>query len=102
MGRGGKEAAPASPAAALSRIPGYRGFIPGSQHVFGKGQGAASGAGTLQTIAKANEGQQFLHFGENRCIGRSDITVPQGQGSSLWSRGGHGVAHTSKEAPPAN
>ena len=89
MGRGGKEAAPASPAAALSRIPGYRGFIPGSQHVFGKGQGAASGAGTLQTIAKANEGQQFLHFGENRCIGRSDITVPQGQGSSLWSRGGH-------------
>ena len=42
MGRGGKEAAPASPAAALARVPGYRGFIRGAQHYYGLTDGEVS------------------------------------------------------------
>ena len=115
MGRGGEALDATNPEEQMlsSRIPGYRGFIPGGQQceflafpvslsllpllssrrvcsvpsVFGKGQGAASGTGTLRTIAAANQGQQFLNYGENRCIAKSNLTLPEGEKTSLWSQG---------------
>ena len=57
--------------------------------VFGKGQGAASGAGSLKKIAAANLEQKFLHFGENRCITKSNLTLPEGTTTALWAQGGH-------------
>jgi hypothetical protein len=57
--------------------------------VFGKGQGAAAGAGSLKNIAAANSDQQFLHFGENRCIAKSNLTLPEGNPTALWAQGGH-------------
>lgn len=62
-------------------------FAPRS--VFGKGQGAASSSGSLQNFAAANSNQKFLHFGENRCIAKSNLTVPEGKTTSLWAQGGH-------------
>ena len=57
--------------------------------VFGKGQGAASGAGSLKSIAAANSEQKFVHFGENRCLTKSNLTLPEGHTTSLWAQGGH-------------
>jgi hypothetical protein len=57
--------------------------------VFGKGQGAASGAGSLKNIAAANSDHAFLHFGENRCIAKSNLTLPEGKTTALWAQGGH-------------
>jgi len=57
------------------RVPGYKGYLPGRQHIYGRTYGMASSALGAEHMRNSEDKNAFLGFGDSRPSGKDVITM---------------------------